>query len=69
MWADISEVPTAATRVALRTYVGGQLEKYADLPLDAFGGPNPTNEEEKRKLAYLRWLHDLQKIDQEKALV
>jgi hypothetical protein len=39
--ADVSEVPTAATRAALRAYVDQNLDKYAVLPLGAFS-PNPT---------------------------
>jgi hypothetical protein len=46
MWADVSEVPTAATRATLRIYVV-----------------------EKRLWAYLRWLHNLQKIEQKKTLL
>jgi hypothetical protein len=57
MWAGVSEVPTAATRAALRAYVDRHLDKYADLPLDA-AGPNPTYVVEKRLWAYLRWQHD-----------
>jgi hypothetical protein len=41
MWADVTEVPIAATRAALRAYVDRNLDKYTDLPLDAFGS-NPT---------------------------
>jgi hypothetical protein len=53
MWAGVSEVPTAATRAALRAYVDRHLDKYADLPLDA-AGPSPTYVVEKRWSAYLR---------------
>jgi hypothetical protein len=38
----------------------------ADLPLDA-AGPNPTYVVEKRWWAYLRWLHDFQMLEHEKA--
>jgi hypothetical protein len=48
MWADISEVPTAATRAVFRAYVDEQLVKYKGLSLDAVGGPNPTYAVEKR---------------------
>jgi hypothetical protein len=65
MWAGISEVPTAATRAALRAYVDRNLDKYADLPLDAVG-PNPTYVV-KQWWVNLRWLHDLQVIEHEKA--
>jgi hypothetical protein len=66
MWAAVSEVPTAATSTALRAYFDRNLNKYADLPLDA-AGPNPTYVVEKRWWAYVRWLHDLQVIEHEKA--
>jgi hypothetical protein len=66
MWADVSEVPTAATRAALRAYVDRNLDKYANLPLDAVG-PNPTCVVEKWLWAYLRWLHDLKVIEHDKA--
>jgi hypothetical protein len=66
MWADVTEVPDAATRAALRAYVDRNLDKYANLPLDA-AGPYQTYVVEKRWWAYLRWLHVLHIIKHEKA--
>jgi hypothetical protein len=65
--ATLSEVPTAGTRASVRAEVDQNRLKYARLTLDV-GGEQPIKRVGANWWAYLRLLHDLQMIEQVKAL-
>jgi hypothetical protein len=67
MWTAPSEMPTAGSWAAVRSEVDQNRLKYAGLPLDVCGEQAIKRVGAKWR-GYLRWLHDLQKIEQEKAL-